>query len=62
MARWIELVEAKAAHVAPVCAGGRGNIGGVNAASRELGIERTDAQRSVKVASISEAAYLFAKM
>ncbi len=61
IARWVELSEAHSAQVAPIESkriDGRGHRseGGVNAASRELGIERTDAQRSVKVASISERA------
>jgi hypothetical protein len=35
--------------------GGRGNEGGVNAAARELGIGKAEAQRAVKIADISEA-------
>jgi ParB/RepB/Spo0J family partition protein len=54
VALWIKLTD-KVAQVAPV-SGGRGNEGGVNAASRELGVDRTDAQRAVKVASLSSEA------
>ena len=43
----------KVAQVAPVYAGGRGNTGGVRAASRELGITRDEARRSVKIDSIT---------
>lgn len=60
IAEWIAIEEAEAsdgvsAQVAPKPQGGRPS-GGVNAASRELGIERTEAQRAVKIASISEEA------
>lgn len=56
IAEWIRLTdEEKPAQLAPV-SGGRGNEGGINAASRELGIERTEAQRAVKVASITDEA------
>lgn len=50
IAEWIRLTDAKGAegkpaHVAPVSnKGGRGKESGINAASRELGIERTEAQ------------------
>src|ERR1700733_12997929 len=46
----------KVAQVAPVYAGGRGNTGGVRASSRELGITRDKASRSVKIDSIAPAA------
>ncbi|MCK1279476.1 ParB N-terminal domain-containing protein [Bradyrhizobium sp. 61] len=61
IARWIELTtvkpeissdDAKPAQVAQV-SGGRGNKGGISEASRELGIERTDAIRATKVAALS---------
>lgn len=57
MDEWIRLIEAKEvlAQVAPKPQGGRPH-GGINAATRELGIDRTQAQRSVKVASISQEA------
>lgn len=53
IAKWIELSEARAkvAHDAPV-SGGRGNEGGLRAAAREIGVERTQAQRAVKIAAI----------
>lgn len=56
IARWVELTEAKAGQVDHVCKGGRGNEGGISAASRELGLERKDTERAVKVASITEQA------
>jgi ParB family chromosome partitioning protein len=54
LARWIELtdVKDKLAQLAPV-SGGRGNEGGLRAVTRELGVERTDVQRAIKVASLS---------
>lgn len=57
VAEWVRLTadahgESKPAQIAPV-SGGRGNEGGVRAAARELGIERTKVQRAVKVASLS---------
>ena len=57
IARWVELVEAKriSAQLAPKMDRGRPESG-VNAASRDLGIERTDVQRAVKVASLSDEA------
>jgi hypothetical protein len=49
----------KPAHLAPVSSkpkGGRGNKGGINAATREHGVDRTEAQRSIKIdASAAEA-------
>ncbi len=57
IARWVELIEAKSVSFQPETKpqGGRPESG-VRAASRELGINHVDAHRSVKVASISEAA------
>lgn len=52
VAEWVELVGDKPGQVAQVC-GGRGNKEGVSEASRQLGIERTDVQRALKVASLS---------
>ena len=49
--RWIELQ--KLGQVAQV-SGGRGNEGGISAACRTLGVERTEARRAVKVASLSD--------
>lgn len=46
----------KPAQVAPVL-GGRGNKGGINEAARELGIERTEIQRAVKLANVSDEAW-----
>jgi len=57
VAEWIRLSEVKLAQVAPVSAvGGRGHKGGINDAVRELGIERTEAQRSTKIAGLSDEA------
>jgi ParB/RepB/Spo0J family partition protein len=54
VAKWIELTEGNvSAQHAPKC--GRPESG-INAAARELGIERTDAQRAVRVASFTEEA------
>jgi hypothetical protein len=54
IAEWVKLTGEKAkAQVAPSGhTGGRENKG-INAAVRELGIDRTDAQRSIKVANLS---------
>jgi ParB-like chromosome segregation protein Spo0J len=54
IAEWIRLTEVSA-QLAPKPLGGRPESG-INAAARELGVERTEAQRAVKVASISEQA------
>lgn len=43
----------KLAQVAPVSKGGRGNESGVNKASRDLNIERTEVQRAVKIAALT---------
>ncbi len=57
VAEWIRLTENKLAQVAPVSdKGGRGNKGGINAASRDLGVERTDAQRAVKIGGLTDEA------
>jgi hypothetical protein len=57
IAEWVKLTGEKLGQVAPVSAkGGRGNEGGVRAAVRDLGIERTEARRAVKLAGLSEEA------
>ncbi|GAN55453.1 hypothetical protein [Tanticharoenia sakaeratensis] len=58
IAEWVRITENKLAHNEPVSRAkeGRGNTGGVRAAVRELGIERNEAQRAVKIAGISEEA------
>jgi ParB-like chromosome segregation protein Spo0J len=68
IARWIELADTrKLAQVAQVSelekfsTGGRGITGGISAASREIGIDRDDARRAVKVASLSDEAKSFAR-
>jgi ParB family chromosome partitioning protein len=65
IARWVDLVEErrqiapapgeadKPGQVAQVSEGGRGNTGGISAAARELGLERTDVRRAIKVASLT---------
>jgi ParB-like chromosome segregation protein Spo0J len=61
VAEWIKLTEesesVKLPQVEPVSnKGGRGKSGGVRAAARELHIEKEDARRAVKVASLSDEA------
>lgn len=62
VAKWVELnADRQKAQSAPIESkrpDGKGHRqeSGINAASRELGIERTDAQRAVKVASLSDEA------
>ena len=56
IAEWIKLTEEKLAQVDPVSAGGRGNTGGVRAAARELGVDRNEARRSIKIAGITDKA------
>jgi len=57
IAEWVKLTGEKQAQVAPVSTRGRtegrGNQGGINAAVRDLGIDRTEAQRAVKIASLA---------
>jgi predicted transcriptional regulator len=61
LTRYLDLAEEKKlAQGAPVY-GGRGNTGGINQAARDLGIERTDAQRAMKVASLTQEAQEVAK-
>jgi hypothetical protein len=60
IAEWVRLAGQKA-QVAPIeskRSDGRGHRseGGINAAVRELGIDRTEAQRAVKIAALPEAA------
>lgn len=56
VAEWVRLVEAEKPRQPDAVLGGRGNEGGVRAASRELGISEPDARRAVKVDSISDEA------
>ena len=55
IAEWCRLVgkENKHAQVAQVYTGGRGNKGGESEAARQLGLDRDDVRRAVKVASLS---------
>jgi N6-adenosine-specific RNA methylase IME4 len=53
IAEWIRLTKEQSAQVAPKGPIGHRPQGGSNAAVRELGIDRTEAQRSVKIASIT---------
>lgn len=55
IARWVELTSDKLGQIAPV-SGGRGNEGGVRAATRELGIEHRDARRALQTAALSDEA------
>ena len=56
IARWAELIAAKEAQIAPPSGGHQPREKGIKKVARDLGIERTDVQRAVKVASISEEA------
>jgi ParB-like chromosome segregation protein Spo0J len=49
IAEWIELKRAQVGQVS----GGRGNKGGISAAAEQLGVTRQEAQRSVRIASIT---------
>lgn len=53
IAEWIKITERVSVQHAPKPQGGRPE-GGISAAARELGIDETDAKRSVKVSSITE--------
>ena len=54
VAEWVRLVNEKPAQLGPVSAkGGRGHEGGINSASRELGLTRQSAQRAVKIDGLS---------
>jgi ParB-like chromosome segregation protein Spo0J len=56
IARWAELIAAKGAQVAPPSGGHQPRERGIKKVARDLGVERTEVQRAVKVASISEEA------
>ena len=58
VARWLEL--SKLSQVATV-SGGRGNEGGVRRAARELNVDKDDAHRAMKVASLSAEAKAVAR-
>jgi ParB family chromosome partitioning protein len=61
IAEWVRLTEKKqSAQDGPKGPVGHRPQGGINAAARELGIERKEAQRSIKIASISEEAKMAA--
>jgi ParB-like chromosome segregation protein Spo0J len=60
IAEWVRLTEEKRGEVRQV-SGGRGNEGGVAAASRELNMPRTNVRQAVKIASISDEAKEAAK-
>ena len=54
LAEWVRLTEEKqSAQLAPKGPVGHRPQGGINAAVRELGIDRTQAQRAVKIAAIT---------
>lgn len=54
IAEWVRLTGEKPGQVDQVSPkGGRGIEGGLSAATRELGIDRTEARRAVKIASIA---------
>ena len=61
IAEWMELSGLQSAQVEPIESrrkDGRGHRaqGGINAAVRDLGIERNEAQRSTKIAGLDDAA------
>lgn len=60
IAEWVRLTEVVSGQVAQKPQGGRPE-GGVSAASRELGVERTEVRRAVKIASLSPEAKAAAK-
>ena len=57
IAEWVKLTKEKLGQSAQVSnervVGGRGKEGGLSAAVRDLGIDRTEARRAVKIASIT---------
>ena len=55
VAEWCRLVgrEDKVAQLAPVSLGGRGNKSGEREAARQLGLDRDNVRRAIKVASIT---------
>lgn len=55
IAEWVRLTEEKRGQLAQV-KGGRGIEGGISAAARELGVERTEVRRAEKIAGISDEA------
>jgi ParB family chromosome partitioning protein len=58
IAKWVELVEAKlkASQLETPCGGAQPAEKGIRKASRELRIDKSDAHRAVKVASLSDEA------
>ena len=56
IAEWVALTNLSGATCATKPGAGRHSIGGVRAAIRDLGIDRTEAQRAVKIAGISNEA------
>lgn len=60
IAEWVRLTEGVLAQVEPKPIGGRPE-GGARAASRELGMDRNEVQRAVKIASLSPEAKAAAK-
>lgn len=56
VARWVELVDSKVAQSGPPSGGRQPKEAGVRKAARELNIPRTNVQRAVKVASLSDEA------
>jgi len=63
VAEWVRLTDeaARVAQVAPPRGGRQPRSKGINAASRELGVDRTQAQRAIKVAGLSQEAKQAAK-
>jgi ParB family chromosome partitioning protein len=53
ISEWVRLTDSHAAQVAPHCKPGQ-KPGGINAAVRELGIDRSEAQRACKIAAMPD--------
>ena len=53
MKEWVELTGQKPVQVEQVSKGGRGNRSGEAEAARQLGVDRVDVHRSLKIASLS---------
>jgi len=53
IAEWVRLTEAKVAQLAPPAGGLQPKEQGIRKATREIGIDRTEAQRAIKIAAIA---------
>lgn len=62
VAEWVRLTAEKVAHVAPPLGGVQPKEQGLRKATRELGIDRTEAQRAIKIAGLDPEAKAEAKI